>query len=387
MSALHDCFAITAPGLAPLAAAELRALGVTNARASDAGVTFRADYATLVRANLWLRTASRVIVRLATFRADAFHELERRARKVPWERIVDPARPVALRVTCRKSKLMHSGAVAQRIGDAITRATGAVVVKSAVKDDATDDAVDEASPPQLFIVRFDHDECTISADSSGALLHQRGYRLAVAKAPMRETLAAALLLSAGYDGRGPLIDPMCGAGTIAIEGALIARRLAPGRARPFACEAWPEGNAAVAAQQRADASAQARPAAAAPIVATDRDAGAIEATLANAARAGVAADITAACRPFSALEPVGEKGLLATNPPYGVRLGDTKALRDLYARIGSVSRERLGGWRVAMLSADKRLDGQAGLAWREALRTTTGGIGVRFLLADIADGA
>lgn len=380
-----DAFVITAPGLAPLCAAEMRAAGLVPTRVEAAGVAFEADAARLVRANLWLRTATRVIVRLASFQATTFRDLARLAATVPWSETLVPGQPVALRVTCRKSKLIHSGAVAQRVGEAITRATGAAIVKAATEaaEDADEGDAPAGPAPQLVLVRLERDLCTISADSSGERLHRRGYRQAIAKAPIRETLAAGLLLAAGYDGSAPLVDPLCGSGTIAIEGALIARNLAPGLERPFACSTWGRVGAAVDAAERARARELARPVRAS-IHASDRDAGAIEAARANAERAHVANEMVIEARALSdAAWVAAPTGLLATNPPYGARVSGGRDLRDLYARLGQLARARLGGWRVAMVSADVALERATGLAFTEQLRTGNGGIPVRFVVADV----
>jgi putative N6-adenine-specific DNA methylase len=375
-------FAVTAPGLAPFAAAELRGLGIATGDPDPAGVPFQATSEELWAANLWLRTASRVVVRLADFHATAFHELERFARQVQWERVLVPGRPIRLRVTCRKSRLYHSDAVADRVAGAIDHRLGGVVVWEA-GDDEADAPADEA---QLFTVRFVHDRCTISADCSGALLHRRGYREAIAKAPLRETLAAATLLAAGWDASAPLVDPMCGSGTIAIEGALLARRIAPGRHRPFAFARWPDFDEARWAALLARADEQALPASPVPIVASDRDAGAVRATSENAARAGVAADLAIERRPLSALEvPVEPRGWVVANPPYGKRVGDSAALGPLYAAFGDVLRERCPGWTAALLSADPTLERRTGLRWREALATSNGGIPVRVVVADVPE--
>jgi putative N6-adenine-specific DNA methylase len=228
-------------------------------------------------------------------------------------------------------------------------------------------------------VRLDHDRCTISADASGDLLHRRGYRLAVARAPLRESLAAAMLAGAPWDPRTPLVDPMCGAGTIPIEAALMARRIAPGLRRAFAAERWPIIDRAEFAKARAAAADRALPAATAAIIGSDRDAGAIEAAQANAERAGVARDITFRQHALSALQGPDEAGLLLTNPPYGVRVGEKEPLRDLFARLGQVARTALPGWRVAMLSADRDLEAQVGLPFEERFRTSNGGIAVRLV--------
>jgi putative N6-adenine-specific DNA methylase len=379
-----SAFAVTAPGIAPLAAAELRALGIAPGALDPGGVAFAATRAQLYEANLSLRTVSRVVVRLAEFEARSFQELERQARRVPWETIVHAGQPVRLRVTCRKSRLYHSDAVAQRVIAAIAHRLGAPVpVDVLAREDADDDAESATSGqlPQLFTVRFVHDHCTISADSSGALLHLRGYRQAVGKAPLRETLAAAMLLASGYTGEAPLLDPLCGSGTIAIEAALIARRLAPGRSRPFAFMDWPGFDRVAWKTLSERAEERALPRSPVPIVASDRDAGAAEATRANAERAGVSADVDVSCRPLSAVAlPAGGPGWLVTNPPYGVRVGDPAALRNLYSTLGRVAREPLASWTVALLSADVRLERQLGLAMEPALNTSNGGIPVRLLV-------
>ncbi len=383
-------FAVTAPGLAPLTADELAALGVRPDAVEPAGVAFHATMAQLQAANLWLRTASRVVVRLAQFRATAFHELERHARQVPWERIVDADRPVRLRVTCRKSRLYHSDAVAERVADAIARRVGGGGgFEHAGEDDHDAEHGGEEADAQLFVVRFFHDRCTISADSSGALLHRRGYRQALAKAPLRETLAAAMLLAAGWDGGTPLVDPMCGSGTLPIEGALLARRLAPGRHRRFAFMDWPGFDAAAWREALARADAEALPAAPAPIVGSDRDAGAVRAARENAERAGVTADVQVEHRPLAALAPPPGPGTLATNPPYGKRVGEPGggegAPRELWAQLGKLARARCPGWTVAILSPDRRLDALTGLPLAECLATRNGGIPVRVVAGQVPD--
>ena len=372
----HDAFAITAPGLEPLAAAELNALGIKDSQPSEGGVTFSASPAELYAANLHLRTASRVVVRAGEFGAKAFHELERRAAKVPWEAFVSPNLSVSLRVTCRKSRLYHSDAVAQRVATAIASRVKTV----RIVDDAGDEkeaAAETTRPAQLVLVRLLHDRCTVSIDSSGSLLHLRGYRQAVGKAPIRETLAAAALLSVGWRGESPLLDPMCGSGTIPIEGALLARRIAPGLKRQFAFEQWPDFDAKTWRKVREEAESAILPGSPVVIRGSDRDAGAIESSRANAARAGVADTVEFAERAISAVEPLGEAGLIASNPPYGVRVGDRDRLRNLYAQLGKVIQVKFPGWRVALVSADPALERQTGLQLRPVLRTANGGIRVR----------
>jgi putative N6-adenine-specific DNA methylase len=322
---------------------------------------------------------SRVLVRVAEFRARTFFELERHARKVPWERYVAPGRAVKVRASSHKSRLNHQRAVAERVLDAISRGAGAVGAVGA----AGGGEEEEGTGEQLVVVRFLHDRATVSVDSSGALLHLRGYRQAVAKAPLRETLAAALLEASGWTATAPLVDPMCGAGTIPIEAALIARRIPPGLAtrdrepRHFAFEEWPEFPFEALAGVVERARETILPQAPVLILGSDRDAGAIEAARSNAGRAGVGGDVEFSVAPLSALRPPAGAGSLVTNPPYGVRVGESAPLRDLYAALGALVRSELSGWTLAMLSADRRLEAQVGVEWSEVLRTRNGGIPVR----------
>jgi len=256
---------------------------------------------------------------------------------------------------------------------------------SAAAEESDEVEGDTAHQTQLFVVRVFHDKVTVSVDASGELLHRRGYRLASGKAPLRETLAAALLLGAGWKGDVPLVDPLCGSGTIPIEGAMIARRMAPGLHRSFTFLGWPDADTSAWERLRAHAVEQQLPRARIAIAGFDRDAGAIEASRANAQRAGVYADVGFGVQVVSALACAAPSGLIATNPPYGIRVGEAARLRDLYARFGSVVRASCAGWRVAMVSASKPLEAQTGLEFEELAATRNGGIDVRLVGSTNAD--
>jgi putative N6-adenine-specific DNA methylase len=380
---LLDCFAIVAPGLEPLALAEARALGLpAELEAGGGGIAWRGDLRSVLLANAGLRIASRVVVRLARFEARSFAELERHARQVPWASVVSPRGAVRFRVTCKKSKLYHSDAVAQRLADAVIRALPGVRAEGSSAGADEEDAVDDDA--QLFVVRLLRDQCTVSADSSGALLHRRGYRQATAKAPLRETIAAALISASGWDGSAPLVDPLCGSGTIPIEAALAAQGLPPGGARTFAAERWPGVSRALGERVRAELSKRFSGGASPAITGSDRDAGAIAAAVANAERAGVSSHVSFAVRSLSAAEfASGGRGWVVTNPPYGVRVGDAGRVRDLWAQLGHVLRARARGWRVALLSPDPALERQLGLSMRVVAQTSNGGIPVRLLVGDV----
>ena len=378
-----NCFAVVAPGLESLALAEARALGLpAQPEPGGGGIAWEGDLRSVVLANMGLRIATRVVVRLASFHARSFAELERHARRVPWSSVVSRGDAVSFRVTSKKSRLYHSDAIAQRMGDAVQRAFPDVRVEGA--DDDEDDE-DDAGGAQRFVVRMFRDECTVSADSSGELLHRRGWRLATAKAPLRETMAAAVIAASGWDATSPLVDPFCGSGTIPIEAALLARRIAPGVSRRFAVERWPGVGSALLTELRATFASRQLERSSAIIAGSDRDAGAIAAARANAQRAGVLDDAALVVRGLSALElPAKGPGWIVSNPPYGVRVGEEARVRDLWAHLGNVLRARAPGWRLALLSPGPALERQLGIPVRVVATTSNGGIPVRIVVGEIS---
>ena len=206
--------------------------------------------------------------------------------------------------------------------------------------------------------------------------------MASAKAPLRETLAAAMLLAMEWDGSAPLVDPLCGSGTIPIEAALLARRIPPGWRRRFAFESWPEFKPSVWEYVRGEAGKDVLEKAAVPIVAADRDAGAVQACADNAERAGVADDLSirraALTATLSDLELASlPPGLVLTNPPYGVRVGESGRLRDLYASLGNAMRGPLTDWSLGFVTSDPALAAATGLPLSGMLDTSTGGLPIR----------
>jgi putative N6-adenine-specific DNA methylase len=388
----YRLFAITLPGLEPFARQELDALGLLpsaqeaaapaegeapalEAVGDTGGVEFDGDLKEIYRANLHLRTVNRILVRMGEFEAQSFADLRKRASRLKWEQFMRPGQAVAFRVTCHKSRLYHSDAVAERVAGAIGDRLG-----QPVKVEKFDEEIQPL--PQMVMVRLVHDQCMISLDTSGALLHRRGYRLETAKAPLRETLAAGLLAASGWDGASALMDPFCGSGTIPIEAALIARRIAPGKNRRFAFMDWPCFNPGVWRVQLAEAAAQELKSCG-PIVASDRDAGAIRIATANAERAGVLEDIRLTCCAFSAVLPPAGPGWVVTNPPYGVRVSPARDLRDLYAHLGDVLRTLCPGWQVGMLCSTDFLAGHTRLRFEHNLPLSNGGIAVKFFTGPV----
>jgi putative N6-adenine-specific DNA methylase len=412
---LDQLFAVTAPGVATYTAQELRQLGLLPAasagrrarqrsaqrstqraaphsgeRELQGGVPFDGERTALYRANLHLRTANRILVRLGEFPAVGFAELRKRAAHLPWERCLAPGQPVSLRVTCHKSRLYHSDAVAERVAGAIADRLGrpSNITKY--------DEEEAGTPPQLIVVRLLHDLCTISIDSSGELLHRRGYRLATAKAPLRETLAATMLLASGWasgagketsDPPAALMDPFCGSGTIAIEAAQMALGMAAGMAsggaRRFAFMAWPDFDAPLWGQlveqaEEHHARQLSRQSRHLQIAASDRDAGAVELARANAARGGVADQIEFSRQGVSAVVPCCERGWIVTNPPYGLRVSAGHDVRNLYAQFGHVLRTSFSGWQFAVLCNERQLLAQIGLPMEQSLNLVNGGLPVVF---------
>jgi putative N6-adenine-specific DNA methylase len=370
-------FAACLPGLEPLLADELRALGAAPAPAAG-GVAFAGDVALLRRAHLWLGTASHLLLRCAEFPCRALGELQRKAALLPWRDWLDPRAPFAVRATARGSRMYHTGAIEERLHLAIAQALGV--------------AAPPAKPPADAIAiaaRVHDDVVTLSLDTSRTPLHRRGYRLDGSKAPLREDLAFALLRAAGFERGRALLDPFCGSGTIAIEGAALAAGLPPGRLRPPPLQgtaladdaAWQALLAALPPPPTA-------PLDGSPIAASDRDAGAVGATQSNAARAGLAAAITAtpcavSAQPWFASGAAPAAGLLATNPPFGKRVsgGD---LGSLYQTLGHRARLLGGQWTCAILAHDPRLARRTGLPLQVAWSTRHGGLSVAAMLSENA---
>lgn len=333
---------VAPPGLEAVLCEEAVEKGFGEAQPIEGGVLVRGGWPEVWRANLALRGASRVLARIAEFRAMHLAQLDKRARKVAWADVLREDIPFRVEASCASSRIYHSGAAAQRIETAIKEEHGA----------------QQADDAEVCIkVRIEDDLCTISVDTSGAPLHKRGHKQAVGKAPMRETLAALFLRQCGFDGAEPVVDPMCGAGTFVIEAAEIAAGLNPGRDRSFAYEQLTSFDA-VAWDQLQDSADTPSPTA--RFYGSDRDAGAISMAQANAARAGVSALTDFRQHAISDLHPPGDlaggkPGLVIVNPPYGTRVGDKKSLYALYAALGQTLTSRFAGWRVGLITSDSTL--------------------------------
>lgn len=314
----------------------------------------------MMRANLELAGAGRVLVRIAEFRAFHLAQLDKRARKVAWSAWLPAGTPVKVEATCRKSKIYHDRAAAQRVARAAQDA-GAVISQDT-------DAI-------RIIARVEDDLVTISLDSSGEPLHRRGIKEFVGKAPLRETMAALFLHQMGYTGQELMVDPMCGSGTLLLEAANIANGLKPGRARSFAFEHFAGFEPSAWAALNAPPLSVSGPV---QFFGYDRDQGAVRGAVQNAERAGVSALCAFACQPISALEPPeGPPGLVMVNPPYGARIGNKKLLFGLYGALGERLRSQFSGWRVGLITSDGGLAKATGLPITPGPRVAHGGLTVQ----------
>jgi putative N6-adenine-specific DNA methylase len=353
-------------GVAPLLATELRGLGLRPSIAHSGRVAFTATTREVYRATLCTRLANRLLVRVAAGSVPTFDALERLARQVPWDHYLEPGAVARVVAASSGSALYHTAAIASRVEAAATDATG---------------GGDEREQPFVAVVR--DDELTLWVDAGGEPLHRRGWRLATAKAPLRPTLAAALLAAVGWTGDAALVDPMCGSGTIAIEAALVARGRAPGASRPFAFQSWPSFEPGTWASVRATAAA-AEGEVAVAIRASDRDAGAARAAEGNARRAGVGDAVEIETLPVSAVTPPpGPPGWILTNAPYGQRIKGGADQRDLYAAFGAVLRRHWSGWHAGLLVADPALAAHTGLRLSARLESTNGSIPVVLLAGTV----
>ena len=368
MDSDFEIFLVVPPGLEPVLAEEARAAGFAMPTVQPGGVATQGGWPEVWRANLCLRGATRVLVRLGAFRAFHLAQLDKRARKFPWADVLRP--DVAVRVevsTSKKSKIYHAGAAAQRIERAITETLGAPIA---------------ADAPVTLKVRIDDNLVTISVDSSGDSLHKRGHKQAMGKAPMRETLASVFLRQLGFDGSQTVVDPMCGSGTFPIEAAEQALGLYPGRARGFSFQHL-AGFDAVAWQALLAGAPQPKPQL--RFFGYDRDAGAVRMAQENAQRAGVADSTSFVCQPLSALLPPPDTapGIVVINPPYGDRIGNKKLLFGLYGAIGMVLGQHFAGWRLGIITTDGGLARATGLDLQAGPPVPHGGLKVRLYQADL----
>ena len=355
-------FAVTQPGLENICARDLVELGMENVKPLEGGIEFRGGIRELYLANLRLRSASRVLVRAGTFKCRDFPTLYKKALQIPWGRFIRPATGFRVQASSHGSRLLHSDRISETIEAAISHSLGVSQTTS-------------NGPQQTVLARLDQDHCVLSVDSSGDLLHRRGYRDSAVAAPLRETLAAGILGMLNWHGEMPLLDPMCGSGTFPIEAALLAANRPPGARRDFAFMNWPHyrpglWTSLVEASNREIR----RPAS--PIFASDRDTQAVEATRRNAGNAQVGGEIDIRQASLSELEVPAETGLILCNPPYGKRIYGDNDPTVFYREMGRIYRRNFRGW-ILGLVCPPRLAKATGLPLEKIGGFRNGGIKIQ----------
>jgi putative N6-adenine-specific DNA methylase len=315
-----EFFATTAKGVEELLAGEVAALGIEGAAVERGGVRFSGTMDACYLANLWLRTASRVLLFMAEFPCETPQNLYDGVRSIPWTDYLTPEMTIAVDCNLRDSAMTHSGFVALKSKDAIV---------DSIRDRfGSRPDVDTRDPDLRVNVHLVKNRCTVSLDTSGTPLDRRGYRLERNEAPLRETLAAALVMLSGWDGTTPLADPMCGSGTIPIEAALKAAGLAPGLLRSgYGFQRWPGFDSSLWQRLVAEARARALASLPAQVIGCDRSPGALAVARQNSVRAGVSRMINLARMDLADFTPPPGPGTLLFNPPYGHRLGEEEALK------------------------------------------------------------
>ena len=326
---------------------ELKALGYDPRITRPGRIEFAGDFSAIARANLWLRSADRVMVQLAKFQAPDFDALFDTACALPWEEWIASDAAILVRGRSRKSQLTSVPAVQRTIKKAIVER---LLAKHRVA------TLPETGPPVPVEVAILEDEASLLLDTSGNGLAKRGYRTLTGPAQIRETLAAALVQLSFWKPERPLIDPFCGTGTILIEAATIGRRMAPGRLRQFAAEHWPSLAAEPWQQAREEAADLQLPAlpdgfkGAERPMGTDIDGEALKMARYHAEKAGVVDDLHFQQRPFAELTSQRQYGCTIMNPPYGLRMGEDREVEELYRTLPEVLR-RLPTWSHYILTA------------------------------------
>lgn len=342
----YDLIAACAFGLEAIVRRELKALDIDATIGEPGRVHFSGSQETICRANLWLRCADRILIRVAEFPAADFDALFETTRDMEWAKLIpaDSAFPVTGRSV--KSKLTSVPACQRTVKRAIV---------DALKRDHQCAELPETGCEFKVDVAILKDTATLTIDTTGRSLHRRGYRTHVSQAPLKETLASALVMLSYYKAGKPMIDPFCGSGTIPIEAARIARNIAPGLKRDFSCQAWPQFSAELWQDTRATAEAAMLPPLEERIIGSDIDARVLRSARENAHRADVAEDIHFHAQPMSDVTSKRRFGCVITNPPYGLRIGsendrEQRELDIVYASMPDVLR-KLPTWSHFILTA------------------------------------
>jgi putative N6-adenine-specific DNA methylase len=378
-SAPRPMVATCSRGLEEVLADELRAMGLEGVSQGRGFVGFSGALRAVYETNLRLRTAARVVVPVARGQIRNRDQLYDLASTVAWNEVLTRGQTIAVDVAGRSRSFRNTAFTAQ-------------VVKDAVVDTLRDrqgwrPSVDRSAPDLGIHLHLSDGVTTLSLDSTGEQLAHRGYRPRGGPAPLAETLAAGILMLAGYDGSEPLIDPLCGTGTFAVEAALIATGTPPGLRREFAFERWAMHDQRLFTEITRAASHEHRDAPA-PVVATDRDERAVQATRRNLKAAWMDRWVEVEKRDVRDLRlPWGKGGIIVANPPYGKRIGDVKKLSNFYKRLGDTLKNNAPGATAWLLVGNRELAGRIGLRPRRRIPLFNGPIECRLLKYELYEGS
>ncbi|MBT9312446.1 THUMP domain-containing class I SAM-dependent RNA methyltransferase [Leptothoe kymatousa] len=373
---LFNCFATVARGLEELAANELERLGADGVEPGFCGVGFRCDRTQLYKINLWARLPFRILVTVGKVGARDRDSLYYGIQSIDWDIYFSPDYSIAVKATGKNQRLNHSHFTALQ-------------VKNAIVDQQQDrhggrSGVDTESPDVQINVHIDNNQAVVSLDSSGSSLHRRGYRPAMGVAPLKESLAAALVSLTEWSGDIAFLDPMCGSGTLPIEASLQALNIAPGLFRQqsgqqFGFQTWPDYKEPLWQSLVAEAEQQQRAELTGPVLGCDRDLEVLDQARTNASHSGVDNYIDFSYTDFADIEAPADSGILICNPPYGERLGQSENLAPFYKLMGDILKQRFKGWTAYILSGNKALTKRIGLRTARKIPVYNGAIPCQFL--------
>ncbi|MBZ8178942.1 THUMP domain-containing class I SAM-dependent RNA methyltransferase [Oscillatoria salina] len=369
---MNRYFATVARGLESIAAQEIEKLGGKEVRPDFTGVHFSGDKALLYKVNLWGRTIFRVLMPIKEFPCHNREQLYREVQKISWSEYLQPLNTLAVNCTGGNRQLNHTHFSALEVKNAIADQQRQQTGKRS--------SVDVQNPDLLINLHIYQNRATLSLDSSGDSLHRRGYRPAMGLAPLKETLAAALLTIAEYSPNLPFFDPLCGSGTLPLEACLKSLNIAPGLYRKrFGFQTWRDFDADLwqeILQQAQNSQLAELPA---PIWGSDADKKVIQQAQINAEKCGLEAQISFSQKQLTEVEPIADSGIIICNPPYGKRIGDVAELGEFYKLLGDVFKQRFKGWTAYILTGNKELAKRVGLKASRRIPVYNGSLPCTFL--------
>lgn len=370
-------FATCGRGIEPVLADELRALGAAEVTEGRGGVHFRGDLATLYLANLWLRTAIRVLRPILEVPVTTPDELYKVVRGIDWSRYLTPEHTIAVDCNVRDSQIRHSKYAALRTKDAIC--------DQFVERCGRRPSVDVDHPLVGLNLHVYKDVATLSLESSGESLHKRGYRPILTRAPLNEALAAAIVLLSGWQPTTPFVDPFCGSGTLPIEASWIALKRPPGLTRKrFGFQGWMDFDVELWTTLRDEARRGVLRELQAPILGADLRGDVVSFAIDNAKAAGIGHLLRFDKRDVRNLKlPDGPPGVIVCNPPYGERIGEERDLLTLYKTLGDVFAERGRDWKMHVFTGNPRLAEAIGLKPTRQMPLFNGKIPCRLLTFEV----